>query len=315
MPLYSRFAPYGLLRFSSRPSNAELIYNARVTSEGGQAGLSGAHEATVYAETMCIAAADATIELAANQQHPDRASVLLDDLESDWGLPQVYGSTDDWRRDRLALARQIGWGARRSAIVDGLRRILGDDFIAYRTMDTSETSPTPWTSSPGTFKRAGTSNMAIRLSQYIVDLTQPIWIDYEWFAGADDDLMVGDTLAVDPGKWGSAEAVEILALSVHGADTTSLRAQFTRPHDAGTLARTGNCPTWSSMGRHSFVVVEESVLDDAAALKAIHEFMAKSVRGVSTWDIVREESAGTIGPFVVGTGIIAHTSIVEMDSE
>ena len=69
------------------------------------------------------------------------------------------------------------------------------------------------------------------------------------------------------------------------------------------------------MGRHSFVVVEESVLDDAAALKAIHEFMAKSVRGVSTWDIVREESAGTIGPFVVGTGIIAHTSIVEMDSE
>lgn len=301
MPRFSAFNP---TRFSSRPRAAELIYKAMVADLGGDQNYSDDFDspamARVYANAMAFGAAKEALERAGSQFRPTRVLELLPTLEAEYGLKPEPTATLAERRADLAVAMRIARGASRENVEGILAEILGDDFVAYHTVDKDDavaSDATPGDS--GIYVTPGTERSIFRLTSSVTTIGAPTTVNYEAVMGARDELLVGEKIAIDSGDPGCCEVVTITA-----ATSSTLTATFTSPHTSGLLFATGRFPNlWSTKRTNLFVLSDAAAVSPRSRRRA-NRAIQRLLRGVSTWTLADDS-----GPFRVGVGRIGVTTI------
>lgn len=323
---FSAFAPFGHLRFSSRPTHGQRIYGDMARQLGGgenySEGFDSLAMARVYANAMAFARGLYTLERAGNQYRPDRALEILPALERDFGLIPDPGDRLGERRRALAAAMRIARGARRSNVESVLRDVLGEHFIAYITTDAEDAAlSTEDPASVGVYAPPGTQRSVFRLLDPVLMPGAPNAVRYESVAGARPELLAGDRVIVDAGDYGRAEAVTIEGVEVSTDGASNLTATFLHPHDRGTVIATGRHPNQTTSKRHNVIVLsEEAIRVDRLRNKA-NRVLRRLLRGVSTWTLTCADpgapaveyvssdelvGAGTTPPVVTVSGAYAH---------
>lgn len=311
MPRFSAFTPFGQLRFSARPSDAEQLYKSlKAQVSDPKTGMSpydltpGTHqEAKLYAQAMGLAAAKATVDRAGNQGNPLKAKELLPSLEEEFLI--VPGASDTLldRQRAVAAKKKLPRGARRESVVDALRTLLGSDFIAYRPVAWSEATiypADPTSSNQINATRVDIPPKFVRLLEPVTDLGAPIWVAYaNWDRSAGEvTLATGELVMVQPENTALAERVTIMGVRGSGP-TREFRAIFTNPHDIDAAVTTMNFPWQFSTSRFAFVIVKTLTAINPEKRRKVDDIMARVARGVSSWTVVQPTAPGalTIGPF------------------
>lgn len=318
MPYLSIFTPLGALELSGETPMGQKIFEARRRALGyGTPDRSfDFTEGTLldgycYAAAMLDAGQAAYLKRAADQAIPSRTVEALPIREREYGIVPAAGDTVADRQAAYEARRLAPEGARYTNVVESLRTLLGDAFVAYRTTLPAEivTYPTALGDQPMNLQLPEVPRKLVTVTPAISVLgaqtvayaviDQPI--DPE--GQAITDLLVGDTLVVDPGKMGIEERVVVTAVA-----SGTFTATFAKPHDAGALGTTAPYPRWSSTQRRSFVVVTEAPAVDPETRRKIHDAMRGLTRSVSTWAIV-PASGDSAGPFIPGFGIPGVTPV------
>lgn len=301
MPRFSAFTPFGMLKFSGKPSLGERVYRSMTAAKSKAFDLQqGSYmEAKIYAQSMGIARARLALERAENQQDPLKCIEMLPHLEKDWGV--VLGANDTILQRQAAVAAKmlLVRGARREAIEEGLRTILGSDFVMLR--ETPQAEATSLASASQTFTRPEIQAKTIRLTSPVGKI-RTLFIPYTcevFYEGVNGDVLVqaGDRLTVQPENSGLKEVV-----TVSSANSKSFIAVFSKTHDVGAYATTINYVDWASTRRTMYIIVKSAAAVDAPTVRRINEFMSRADRTVSTWHIVRATTDGatTLGPMTLG---------------
>jgi hypothetical protein len=303
MPRFSAFTPLGMLRFSSGPSHAETIFRALLSALGDSFDRArGTHvDATAYARARALARARYTLERGGAQGDPLKATELLPVLEQDFGVVPGEKDTIHSRRRAVAARQKILRGARRESIEDGLKQVLGDGFVAYRTLKPSEVTswPAAPAAGPGLFTEPRIPARVFVLRSSIPVTGSVVRFGYAR-PGEDDGvrLVAGDVALVQPENTGLAERITILD-TFDVEDRPEATAQFTRAHDLGASLVVGPWPVWTSTQRYALVVVRHAI--DPEVRRRVHQLMDRMARGVSQWAIVEPRGPSILGPFTCAT--------------
>lgn len=332
--LFSAFAPFGQLDFSSDESEGEKVYKSMVAGftdpRDGRTAIdltadeTNYQEAKIFATAMAIAAARVTLRHAHAQLRPETSFELLEAHERRYGIVPGPQDTVTRRRGLLDARQKVSRGPRRDVIDAGLRAILGANLIRYRTISASEASkwPTSPGSGPGVFARVDVVPRIVRALAPIAgvygahDAGDPnrfqVTVPYEnWLAREPDvHLQQGDVVCVGAENLGLAEKVTIDAVSGDGA-TRTFTARFYNPHDEGCSVTTGPMPLWTSTKRFVLIVVKAAASVDADVVRRIDDFMGTISRAVTQWAIVQPTTPGatTVGPFTLGSSPLGAVTI------
>lgn len=332
MPLLSAFTPFGMLAFSSSPSEGEKVYRSMRASyqdprDGSQTvDMSPGtwQEAKLYATAMMIAAANVTLQRAGKNLRGETAYEMLTAHEDKFSIAPGPNDTAAQRQAILAARQKLARGPRREAITEALRAILGDSFLAYRPITTSEASV--WPSSPGSGPGVWTLPT---VPARVIRITDPITASSSGFSGSafaktvgyenwlpnepDILLRVGDALAIQPENLGLAEKVTVTAVSETGASRT-FTATFANGHDQNCSATTGPMPLWTSTKRFVLIVVKSTAALDKESVRRVDELMERASRGPTLWAIVQPTTPGasTIGPFTLGSSPLGAVTVAQV---
>lgn len=272
----------------------------------------GTHvEGSLFARSFQLAAADATLERAGNQQYADKVTDLLPVLEEDYDIIPGAFDTMTHRRAVLAARMMVPGGGRRENVVASLRRLLGSKFL--QLVEPKSVEPNiasgvwvknmyhggrslfrPWSAIP----KYG------RLLEPVSIIGEANNVAIEAFPGS-EAFEVGDVLFVDAGNTGTAEAVTVDEL-VDG----NIVATFSFPHDEGSIVSTMHWPAHASTMRHLIVVVTDA--SDMSVRRVVNDIMAKLARAVDTWAIVQPTAPNTLGPMqpsgIIGGSLLGTAS-------
>lgn len=299
----SIFAPTGGIVFSSAPSEGSKIYDAMQTALGPAFKVS-VDEAETYADAMAFGAAKRQLIAAGQQDDPDNATYLLPALEKDYRLHPMSTDSEHDRRVALKAAMLARNGALETVITAGLNEILGDLFINWRPMQRLDlVEVTTNTTYPAFSPPRNIQYKLIRINDRIFPGSQTV--TYTRTLDEGNPIAIGDKVMVDPGRNGIEELVVVTATP----GPLSFTATFTKTHDPSAEATTMPVIRWTCNQRHSMVIVDVSVLTNPTLLGRVHEFMRKTMPGVSTWIVCNETSPGYVGPFNSGEGLIGQTPI------
>jgi hypothetical protein len=282
----------GGFRFSSRAPHGRRIYDALKASQGDtyEESFDGIQSARLYGAAMAMGAAQYQIDRAINNASPLTATELLPQIERDYQIVPSYLQTLQERRIIADARRKVTRGARREAIEDALRSLLGSQFVEYVTTDPTERAV--WPATPGTvgsFKRAGAPKKAFALAHHVAILNEPVTVAITGFDGLDLPLP-GETYTVEPDtRHPHCEKITIAA-----ATSSSITATFARPHERGAVALSPH-PVWISSQRYSRVVVTAAAARSQETRRKVNELMARMLRGISEWCIVSDEGTFRLG--------------------
>jgi hypothetical protein len=297
-------APFGLLTFGAEPSRAEPHYRSMENSVRDAWDVSeGTHvEASIYARSIALAAARATLRHALDQRRPMLAVEMLSALEDTFGVTPTPGESDDARRRDVAARKLIARGSAPAALAAALSTLLGNDFVKVVTSPRA-TFPT----SPGDVGAWDDPAVPPRLFVLTssVSSTGPVTFSYASQLGDSARLHVGDRMAVQIENPLLAEAVTITAADEAASTAT---ATFTHAHDLGASVRS-HAPLWTSTQRHLVVIVSASAANDALTRARIDALMTRLVRATTTWSIAQASGPTTLGPFTVGVSPIGSVPI------
>lgn len=290
---FSAFARFGNgFRFSSKPPVGQAIYETLRDGMGStyETDFDGRQQARLFAQAMCLSAAQYEAERAGNNQNPLTADELLPALERDYQVVPRFNASKSERRQILAARRIVTRGARREAVEDALRTLLGDDFIRYETTDNADIET--WPATPGdvgAFARAGAQKKLFRLDANVGLLSVPTTVAFTSLGGTDAPI-AGETYTVDP----DSRHPSIEKITIVSATSSSITTVFTRPHAIGAIA-TRPHPVFISSKRYSRIVVTFAVATDPETRRKINEQMKRQLRGVSQWCIVSNEGTFHLG--------------------
>lgn len=296
MPYPSSFTPYGMLTYSSRQSHARVIYDVLVEGLGdtfdtdSDAGFLEA--ARLYATAMALGSAQYQLDRAGNNRNPLKATELLGLLENDYQITPGPDATLNDRRRELAARAKVAKGNRRGAMEYALRTLLGDAFVEYRTTPLANVVAQP--DAPGdfgVFVPKGTQKKTFTINEVIVTTGAPVTVGITVLGG--NQPVAGEDFCVDPDPKRNIERVVLRAVT--GSTITAI---FTKAHEAGTVA-TRPHPYWLSNKRHHSVLVPLAQALDPETRRKVNELMARAVRGVSVWSIIRDGD-GCFTPGVSG---------------
>ena len=315
MPKFSAFSKFGHFAFSRKAPPGQRFYESMVKALGDGANFAldfddNHQSAKLYANAMAMATARLTLERAGNNRHPLKATEMLPPLEDEYGLKPGPTDTLTDRRAALAVRKMFTRGARREAIENALRLILGDYFVAYHVLSNADATAN-WAdpaNSDGTFKLPTTPIKLRTLDTSMsTGLGAPRTIDTTFLGGSSDMLLPGEVITVEPGALGCTESVTITAVS-----GTTITAVFDLPHPADALITTAPYPHWTSTHRHNIVVVDPTKVTDPELRRKCREFLERSLRGVSTYVIADETTAGVTGPFRISGADVLTNSDFEL---
>jgi hypothetical protein len=326
VPKFSAFTAFSGLRFSSRPSEAELFYRDIVRGLGGNytEEFDSLAMARVYANAMAFARAKMAIKRAGQQFRPSRILEMLPAAEREYGIIPEPGSPVSARRRELAAAMRIARGATQTNVDAVLSDLLIDDFVSYLPVPLADAVVS--TASPGTtgiYPVPGTQRSAFRLTAPVATTGSPITVSYEAVTGASTELVVGDKIAIDTADAGRIEVVDVTAV---GAGTFT--ATFTKPHNSGLLFSTGRLPHFWNTRRHNVLTLSVSGAATARVRRRANKAMRRLLRGVSTWALTDGSAPFTVGAGLLGatligpdpfsptdiTGLVAHFDLQDTDS-
>jgi hypothetical protein len=302
-----------MLELADQPSHAETIYESMIGSLGAKEGESfdvseGTRaEATIYAQAMAFAEARYLLEHAGLQIDPAYVDEMMADREREYGIIPGPNDSMPQRRAVLAARKLLPRGARREAIEDGLRTILGSNFVCYRTTTPAEIANWPATlgAPQQNLQLPATPRKLLRITHGIsIGLGAPQAVQYTTVDPVTDTLLVGDHLLIGPEIPTSSETVRVTA--VGGGTFTAL---FNQAHEVNCFATTAPWPMWTGTQRASIVAVKSAVAVDPETRRKVNDFMKRAVRGVSTWAIVETTAAKQIGPFKIGQSPLGATPL------
>lgn len=287
---FSRFN--GGFRFSSRAPHGRRIYEALKASQGDtyEESFDGRQSARLFAAAMSLAAAQYQIDRALNNASPLTATELLGKHENDYQIVPGYQQTLQERRVVADARRKVTRGARREAVEDALRTLLGDDFVAYEVNELADT--VAWPSTPGTvgdFKRAGAAKKGFRFAAAVTLTATLRTVAIEAIPGLDLP-QVGETYTVGP----DSRDPNIERITIVSATSSSITATFAKPHPSGTVAMSPH-PVWISNRRQDRIVTTFAAATNPETRRKINEVMARMLRGVSQWCVVSDEGSFLLG--------------------
>ena len=309
MPVLSAFTPTGFLELADEPSEAENIYDAILASLGdGNYDLEegSREEAWAYAWAWTLAAARLTMIHAGLQIVPECVDEMMANREAEWQIvPGPFDSLAD-RRAVLAAREMLPRGARREAVEDALRTMLGASFLWYYTTKPADIEMWPATlgAQPQNLKSPITLRKRVTITQPIsIGLGAPQTVSYA--IGSDQpQLDVGDELVIEPEQIARTEVVTVTAIPGNTFTATSLE-----PHNWNCIATTMPFPMWSSNQRQNLVITSSAAARDPETRRKAKDLLGRILRGVSTWGIVEEVSSGVAGPFTLDVSPLDCTPI------
>jgi len=318
MPLFSIFTPFGALEYSSSPSLVEKFYDMQVANlntnpdENFNLQPGSNIEASVYARSRVYACGAYTLRRAFHNASPSNAIETLALHEKEFQV--IPGPLDDipTRRNVLAARALLPNGAVYTNVVTALTTLLGSGFVFYRVTTAAEAVnfPAVGGDSPGNFVLPKTIIKNIRITNGVsIGLGAPQSVAFSFFDENTPKLLNGDKLVVEPEILGQTEVVEVSEVTSSG-----FKATFEKSHDLNCIASTVPYPYWISTQRHCFIVVTQSVAEDANKRRQIHELLARLLRGVSTWDIVPDDGGGTdTFQYTIGNAITGRVGFAPID--
>lgn len=309
MPILSDFTPCGFLELADEPSEGEKVYNALVDMLGGNVSIDdGTYmDGWTYATAMAIGEARLTLIHAGLQISPQNVDEMLGNREAEWQI--IPGPNDSlWqRRDVLAARMKIPRGARREAVEDALRTLLGPAFIWYYTCKASDiqTWPPNLGDQPQNLQLPTVQRTRVTITQPITtSIGNPQDVTFAYFDATQAPLLVGDKLVVDPEFIARTETVTILALDTVAG---TLRAVFDKPHNTNITGTTAPYPMWSSNQRFDLVITTPSAAIDPETRRKVNELLEKVLRAVTCWGVVQATDTNSAGPFLCGVSPLGVT--------
>lgn len=331
MPHFSRFTPYGHLRFSSAKPIGEAIFDSMVKSYGApneniSDDPNSIAQIRLYAQAMGLARWQNNTEHAGNQYLPFKADELLPTLEAEYGVVVPADSTTYERQTVLARRMRKPRGAQRSSLTSTLSEVLGDDYIGFYTVP--ETGPEAAVTRPTDADLGeGGANLQVKHTTPIklgrinesFALAAGVTLTFEHVGGdITGALAPGSFIVVAPGKVGIQEFVQLdlsgpVTVNADGSGTFKIGSRpYPKAHGAGAYFTTGRYHYLVSTRREAIIVVSAAAARNRAKRDLVHEVMSRNTRGVDLWSIVEEVSPGIIGPFRVGVSPLGSTPLGEI---
>lgn len=316
MPLFSCFTPFGMLAFSSAPSEAEKYYGllgaqldiAFDTTPGEQT--SEDAEAEKYALAMHFARMKLTLQKAGDQRNVANAVDMLPNRELDFLAVPGPKDTIYQRQQRLVAIQALSRGAAQSNIAGVLAAAIGTGFVGLRVVQLSETAVDTPTSN---FATPGVPPIVAKLLSPVTQTGVPLWVDY---TGIDPtapavQLIEQSLVTVQGENNAQAEVVTISAtqLASDGV-TTQFEATFAHAHDIGSTVNTGPFCRWTGTKAFLFVELTPAAAVDPPTRALVDSYMQKLARGVTGWATV-SASGGNIARFQVGVSPLGTATIFE----
>ncbi len=298
--MFSAFTGFGMLEFSSAAPRAQSIYESLVSMNGGNFDdtFSGPMCAEWYAIAMAVGAAADTLERSENQADPPTVHELLPVQESMYGIPPGPYDSADTRRATLAARYLLTACPTTPVVTQALRLLCGDDFIAW--LPNTVAGPSPATIPLLKCQSTAARSKVLKLLDDVYLVGVPVPIRYDHLYDDATPLLVGETVVLAPGKFGTEEIVTVLASWFDG-DKSVMQVVVTRPHELGTFGVTGAFPNWSSYRKNQLVVVKHGRATDPILRAKIDGQLTRMIGGTCAWDIVEETTTpGVAGPIRVG---------------
>jgi hypothetical protein len=304
MPLFSCFTPFGVLAFSSKPSEAQKQYQvigtqldqALDTTPGYPT--SEDNEGEKYANARHLARQVLALQHAGYQRDVTKASDLLPLREADYQVTPGPYDTLVQRQNRLLALRALPLGATTSNITSALSALLGSGFIKLRTVAHTELTSNLPTSN---FQPPGIIPKFLQLA-YPIAVTGSQWATYQNLdttIAAPVTLALGDKVTVGGENNSQAEVVSVTGLRSVAAGL-QFQATFTQSHDAGSTVTTMPFPRWTSSQSFLYVEVTAAVASNPVQRQQIDAIMQKLTRGTVEWATVSVAS-GLVTQFQIAT--------------
>ena len=319
---FSAFKPFGLWQFTDdvvaqniyetlRASMSRAFQANDITeffSEEGEE--SDDVDADLYATAIQVAAAVLELRQAGVEMLPSKMWQTLRTNERDLGITPTVGQTVADRRAIVGTALLAALGSSRPRLEYLLERTLGADFVGLATETAGGGTSVPADEETGILYTPAGQDFAV------MRLTGPAskraleFVKFELVRGTMPQK--GSLLLVDPEDRVRAEVVEILNYSYVAPDWY-VYADWTQPHDPGTVCTTGSWPLIETTQRHMYVMLSQNALTDTELLRRADLIMQKTVRGITTWSLCVENSpgSGVSGPYTFASPL-GLTPMVEV---
>ena len=310
----SAFAPFGALKLRAGRPPAEVLHESIVAlfTDGTQFALSKELGSFVDCFAFTLARCLAKLQLRTEKLDRERLAAgayeLLPVMEEEFGLRPAPGDTLRTRRAALLAAMRAALGSRRVVLEQALSDLLGDDYIGMHVHSTSDVDiwPAALGDDPMLLALPDIPRKLVRLPYAVsTGLGAPQFLAYEPLDPIEGDLSTGtltagDEIVIGVDNLGLAETVTIASAEEPGDGETYplMEVTLARAHDPGSLCAAMPFPAWGSSQRHIFVVLSETAALDADTRRRVHEYLARTVTGVTTWSL-SPSNAGSAGPLTL----------------
>ena len=320
MPRFSAFTPFGILAFSSAPSELEVQYGilgaqldqAFDTTPGEPA--SEDNEAQKYATARHLARVRLALRRAGYQRDTSKARDLLPLREADFLVtPGPFDSLLQ-RQQRLTALRALPLGATASNLRSALAAALGAAFVGLRLVAPSERAVNLPASN---FQPLGVEAKFLRLAQPVATPGVLQWVSYANLDPTDPTpvlLSAGDAVTVQGENGALAEVLVVAAVRSTTLDAVAvnqIQVTPTNTHDIGATLTTMPFPRWVSTQSVLYVEVTPAAAVDPIVRGTVDSLLARLARGVTQWATVAV-AGGTIGPYVVGTSPLGTATVASV---
>lgn len=331
MPRYSAFTPYGMFRFSAEPSTAEKIYQSMRESQGGDDGPFrefGYQGAKLYAQSMGLARVNEYYQRIRDQHNSSKTTFLLSEMEEQYGITPDTSRTEAARRAKLSSRKKAG-RALEANVRAGLAELLGSDFIDIYTSNhpdftdlVNNFATTP--PAEANFHLPTTSGWGIaiedngppnnKLRYVAIDSIRGLAsVSVQTFKaneiivfGSHNGSLIQKAQILNPGV-----ATEYIAEYDKYIFEMTLTAPLTKAVQAGQAFTSSTFP-WFPTGRQHFLIfVKPAVAFNAALVADVHDFMARSVRVSSVWQITTSPDLATNLGFKINESLIGFSTFAE----
>jgi hypothetical protein len=309
MPLFSSFAPFGMMTFSSQPTYAQRIYVTLRASQGNDDGAFrefGYQGAKLYATSMFLGRVQECYSRITEQHSPKTVTFLLPEKEFEYGITPDDSLTDSQRRAALSTRYISGAGSTETELDSGLSQILGSNLIDL----VLPSDPI----------------FATLISQF--STTPPIYSNFKnstipgkWFIaqnnwGPESGKLIGKLICGDPpivdelfvfGSHNESTTQALIATEITHLGNDLYEFDFapgvTHAVEEGQGFTTNSYPVWSTGRRRFLIKITEASSKDGNLMSNVNNYMERSIKAVSVW----EKSIPQVGGFVLNVSSLNYT--------
>lgn len=295
MARFSAFARFGHVSFSGKELPGKKIYESlkRAMGPDFNGSFNGSHtQAKLFAWAMGLATASLMLDRVKNNAIAKKATDLLPNLESQFGVVPYRGESKIARRARLHARMMVSRGSTYEAVWEILNTILGSGFVQWTTATASTLVRFPDTASDADdvchFVEAGSQAVVLQTTGPIMPGTQTIPVTEltEKTSSTFRQAMVGRTILVDPANMSRREKVTVTAVTTDADEKIdSFTATFSNPHDVGSLSTTQYFPLWRSSAQYHFFETDASTAVDLEKRRLLNDELLRAMKSVAKWDI------------------------------